>query len=141
MLHPGGQLGKRLLMTVQDIMRGGEENPVIDVNDSIQNLLYVMSAKRCGATSVTDDKGQLVGLVTDRDIRKVLENRVDIFSLGIKGIMNPSPTHIYSNEKAFDALNIMEQRDRPILVIPVLEPETDKVIGMVHLHDLVAQGL
>ncbi|MQF95115.1 MAG: KpsF/GutQ family sugar-phosphate isomerase [SAR202 cluster bacterium] len=141
MLHPGGQLGKRLLMTVRDIMRGGENNPVIGVNDSIQDLLYVISAKRCGATSVIDDDGKLLGLVTDRDIRKVLEDHGDIFSLGIKGVMNPSPTHIYSNEKAFDALNIMEQRDRPILVVPVLEQGTDRVVGMVHLHDLVAQGL
>ena len=55
--------------------------------------------------------------------------------------MNASPTHIYSDEKAFDALKIMEQRERPILVLPVLERQTEKVIGMIHLHDLVAKGL
>ena len=141
MLHPGGQLGKRLLMTVKDIMRGGEDNPAVNVEESIQNLLYEISAKRCGAASIVDDEGLLLGLITDRDIRKVLEDQGDIFSLGIRGMMNTSPTHIYSHEKAFDALNAMEQRERPLLVLPVLEQKTDKVVGMIHLHDLVAQGL
>ena len=55
--------------------------------------------------------------------------------------MNPSPTHIYSHEKAFDALTTMEQRERPLLVLPVLEKKTERVVGMLHLHDLVAKGL
>ena len=141
MLHPGGQLGKRLLMTVNDIMRGGDDNPTANINESIQNLLYIISAKRCGAASVVDDEGHLLGLVTDRDIRKVLEDQGDIFALGVNGVMNASPTHIYSDEKAFDALKIMEQRERPILVLPVLDRQSEKVIGMIHLHDLVAKGL
>ena len=138
---PGGQLGKRLLMTVNDIMRGGDDNPTANINESIQNLLYIISAKRCGAASIVDDGGRLLGLVTDRDIRKVLEEHGDIFDLGVKGVMNASPTHIYSDEKAFDALKIMEQRERPILVLPVLDRQSEKVIGMIHLHDLVAKGL
>ena len=141
MLHPGGQLGRRLLMTVKDIMRGGEDNPLVNVEDSIQTLLYEISAKRCGAASVVDDDGHLLGLITDRDIRIVLRDQVDVFSLNIRGIMNTSPIHIYSHEKAFDALTTMEGRDIPLLVLPVLEQETNSVVGMVHLHDLVAKGL
>lgn len=141
MLHPGGQLGKRLLMTVAGIMRGGEDNPIINVNESVKSLLFVISAKRCGAVCVIDDQGRLLGLVTDRDIRKVLEEEDDIFSKTISEIMNHSPTRIYSNEKAIDALRLMEQRDKPILVLPVLERQSEQVIGMVHLHDLVAKGL
>jgi len=141
MLHPGGQLGKRLLMTVAGIMRGGEDNPIINVNESVKSLLFVLSAKRCGAVCVIDDQGRLLGLVTDRDIRKVLEEEDDIFSKTIGEIMNHSPTRIYSNEKAIDALRLMEQRDKPILVLPVLERQSEQVIGMVHLHDLVAKGL
>jgi len=141
MLHPGGQLGKRLLMTVAGIMRGGEDNPIINVNESVKSLLFVISAKRCGAVCVIDDQGRLLGLVTDRDIRKVLEKEDDIFSTTISEIMNHSPTRIYSNEKAIDALRLMEQRDKPILVLPVLERQSEQVIGMVHLHDLVAKGL
>ena len=141
MLHPGGQLGKRLLTTVAGIMRGGEDNPIINVNESVKSLLLVISAKRCGAVCVIDDQGRLLGLVTDRDIRKVLEEEDDIFSKTIGEIMNHSPTRIYSNEKAIDALRLMEQRDKPILVLPVLERQSEQVIGMVHLHDLVAKGL
>jgi len=141
MLHPGGQLGKRLLMTVAGIMRGGEDNPIINVNESVKSLLFVISAKRCGAVCVIDDQGRLLGLVTDRDIRKVLEEEDDIFSTTISEIMNHTQTRIYSNEKAIDALRLMEQRDKPILVLPVLERQSEQVIGMVHLHDLVAKGL
>ena len=141
MLHPGGQLGKRLLMTVADIMRGGEHNPIINVNETVKSLLFVISAKRCGAACVVDDQNRLLGLITDRDIRKVLEEQGDIFSMVISVVMNDSPTHIYSDEKAIDALQLMEQRERPILVLPVLEQQSEQVIGMVHLHDLVAKGL
>lgn len=140
-LHPGGQLGKRLLMTVSDLMRGGENNPVVNVNDTIQNMFYEISSKRCGATSVVDDVGSLVGLVTDRDIRKVLEDRGDIFSLAIGDIMNASPTFIHAHEKAYNALTTMEQRQRPFLVLPVVDHQTKAVVGMIHVHDLVAKGL
>lgn len=140
-LHPRGQLGKRLLMTVGDLMRGGEENPVVNINGSIPDMLYEISSKRCGAVSVVDDDAGLVGLVTDRDIRKILEDREDIFSLSIRDVMNASPTYIYSHEKAFDALNIMEQREKPFLVLPVVDCQTKTVVGMIHLHDLVAKGL
>ncbi len=140
-LHPGGQLGKRLLMMVADIMRSGANNPKVNLDDTVQVMLYEMSSKRCGAVSVVGGGDRLVGLVTDGDIRTVLGQKGDIFSLRIQDIMNPSPTFIHSDEKAFDALTIMERRDRPFLVLPVLDRSDCKVVGMVHLHDLVAKGL
>ncbi len=140
-LHPGGQLGKRLLITVADIMRGGEDNPVVNVKDTIRSMLYEITSKHTGAASVVDDKGHLVGLVTDYDVRRVLERGDDLFAANLTDIMNNNPTYICSDEMAVAALTIMEKREKPFLVLPVLDRPTEKVVGMVHLHDLVAKGL
>jgi arabinose-5-phosphate isomerase len=139
--HPGGQLGKRLLMTVDGIMRSGESNPTVNAKDSVRQMLSEITSKRCGAVSVTDDNGELVGLVTDFDIRQALDGAKDIFSMGIPDIMMSKPTFIFSDDMAVNALNIMENRDKPFMVLPVLDRETNKVVAMVHLHDLIAQGL
>jgi arabinose-5-phosphate isomerase len=139
--HPGGKLGKQLLLTVGDVMRFGEDNPAIKIGSSMSEMLFEISSKRCGAVSVVDDSGSLLGLVTDFDIRKVLELHQDFFSLEIKEIMNSEPSHVYPETKAVDALRFMERRDKPFLVLPVVEPETSKAVGMVHLHDLVVLGI
>jgi arabinose-5-phosphate isomerase len=141
LLHPGGQLGKRLTMTVADIMRSGENNPVVKVNGTIREMLYEITGKLSGAVSVADDEGRLIGLVTDHDIRNALEQGKDLFSLSITDVMNENPTHISSDAMAIEALDLMENRDVPFMVLPVLEQSSKVVVGMVHLHDLVAQGL
>jgi len=140
MNHPGGQLGKRLLLTVRDIMRHGEANPIIEGTSSIRDMLCEITSKRAGAVSVVDTDHQLLGLVTDFDIRKILERGGDIFALTISDIMNKTPTYLHVDEKAFTALEMMEKRDKPFLVLPVLD-HTERVVGMIHLHDLVARGL
>jgi len=139
--HPGGQLGKRLLLTVGDIMRSGADNPVIHVSASTREMLVEMTGKRMGATSVVDDDGRLLGLVTDYDIRRVLEQRQDLFSMQIVDVMNRHPSSTFSDEKAIAALEQMEHREKPFLLLPVLNRETRKVVGMIHLHDLFARGL
>ena len=139
--HPGGQLGRRLLLRVADIMRSGDNNPTLHLDESIQQMLYEITNKRSGAVSIVDDTGQLLGLVTDHDIRQVLEESRDIFSLKISAIMNETPTYVYSDEKAIIALERMENRDKPFMVLPVLERTKNTVVGMVHLHDLVSAGL
>lgn len=141
MLHPGGQLGKRLLLTVADIMRSGEENPVLNATDTVRDMLSHITSKRSGAVSVIDGDGKLLGLITDYDIRKVLEQGLDIFSLQITDIMNRNATCIYSDEKAVKALDLMENREKPFLLLPVLDRASGRVSGMVHLHDLVTKGL
>jgi arabinose-5-phosphate isomerase len=139
--HPGGQLGKRLLLTVAELMRGGEQNPTIRAEETVERMLVEITNKRSGAVSVVDGEGKLVGLVTDYDIRRALERRVDLYASSIRELMNPRPTFIYSDEKAVRALELMEKRERPFMVLPVLDRKTQRVAGMVHLHDLVAKGL
>ena len=141
LLHPGGQLGKRLIMTVADIMRSGEANPVVKVSDTVQNMLYEITGKLSGAVSIVDDNDQLLGLVTDHDIRKVLEEGKNIFSFSIADFMNKNPIYINTNSKAIEALSLMENRENPLSVLPVLNQHNKRVVGMLHIHDLVSQGL
>ena len=138
--HPGGRLGKRLTLTVEDIMLSKDNNPVINVNDTIKNMILIISEKHAGAASVVDDSGRLLGLVTDYDIRKHLEKEENIFLIKISEIMNPNPAYIQHDAKAFDALKLMQERTKPITVLPVVD--RDKVVvGILRLHDLVKVGL
>lgn len=139
--HPGGQLGKRLLLTVGDIMRSGAENPMIPLTATTREMLVEMTSKRMGATSVVNAAGELRGLVTDYDVRRVLEQGADLFSMAVADVMNPRPSHIFADDKAMVALELMENREKPFLLLPVLNRETRKVVGMIHLHDLFARGL
>lgn len=140
LLHPGGVIGKRLLLTVGDIMRSGEDNPTIKINDSIKNMLIEITKKRCGAVSVIDKNQKLLGFITDYDIRKILEKREDIFSKKIKDIMNPKPIFVYSDMKAADVLAVMQNREKAIVVLPVINRKK-KVAGIIHMQDILAKGL
>jgi arabinose-5-phosphate isomerase len=138
--HPGGQLGKRLLLTVRDLMRTGPRNPVVHVTASVKDLFSEITDKHLGAVSVVDDTGTLVGLVTDYDIRRAVGEGRNIFSMTIMQIMNPNPIAIPADNKAIQALRIMEEREKPLAVLPVIE-ENRMVCGMIHLHDLIDKGL
>tara|TARA_Y100000031_G_scaffold29413_1_gene32520 strand:+ start:1325 stop:2296 length:972 start_codon:yes stop_codon:yes gene_type:complete len=140
LLHPGGQLGKRLIMTVADIMLKESQNPLINVSGKAKDCILEMSKKQTGAVSVVGDNGKIMGLVTDYDIRKHLEEEENIFSMKIEEIMNSKAISIYEDEKAYSALKIMQERKKPITVLPVLN-RNDVVVGMLRLQDLVKEGL
>lgn len=141
LFHPGGLLGKRLLLQVADIMRGGAHNPVVRINDSVEKMLLEITQKRAGAVSVVDDKGKLCGLVTDYDIRQVIEQKKDLFTVPIAAMMNKQPRFVFSDEKVADTLGIMENKKRPFSMIPVLDRKTKKVVGMLHIHDILSEGM
>ena len=138
--HPGGSLGKRLLLKVSDVMRGGRRNPVVDVNDTMMNLLVEISRKWTGAANVVDRRGRLVGLVTDYDIRQAFTKGWTMSTLSIRQIMNPKPTAIRDDMMAIEALELMESRKKPFTVLPVVDRRR-RSVGMLHLHDLVTAGL
>jgi arabinose-5-phosphate isomerase len=138
--HPGGQLGRRLLLTVGDVMRKDSDNPVIAHNRPIEEMIVQMTAFLVGAITVIGRRGELLGLVTDYDIRKALASKQNITSMKISDIMNVLPTVIYSDQMAVEALEIMRSRKKPITVLPVLNRKK-KVVGMVHIHNLIAAGL
>jgi len=138
--HPGGQLGKRLLFTVGDLMRSGEANPVVHGTRDVRFMLTEMTRQRAGAVSIIDDEQRLVGLVTDYDVRRALEDQKDVFGMRIQDIMNAAAEFVFEDENAYAALEKMEKRAKPISVLPVLNRQKE-VVGMIHLHDLVARGL
>jgi arabinose-5-phosphate isomerase len=103
-------------------------------------MLIQITAFRVGAISVVGPQGELIGLVTDYDIRKALESERNIASMTIREMMNSAPAVVFSDERAIEAFETMKQRDKPTAVLPVLNRER-KVVGMVHLHDLISAGL
>lgn len=135
LLHPGGIIGRRLA-TAGDLMRVDEENATVLINDSIKNMLLEITQKRCGAVSVLDKGNGLLGFITDFDIRRILEKGENIFLKKIRNIMNPKPIFVYSDMKAMDALSLMRNREKPIVVLPVLNRKK-RVVGIIHMQDIL----
>ena len=121
-------------------MRNNTDKPVISRGSSVKEMLVAITAFHVGAICVIDEQERLLGLVTDYDVRKMLETGKDIFAMKISEIMNASPEVAYGTDRAVDALERMRARGKPIAVLPVLSPN-DRVLGIVHLHDLIAAGL
>jgi len=138
--HPGGQLGKRLLLQVADVMRTGSRNPVVNINDTVRHMLALITEGQAGAISVVGPKQVLAGLVSDYDVRKVLERGAAIFDLKIRDIMNPKPMFVFEDQMATEALDLMRSRKKPTNILPVLSRD-QKVVGMVHIMDLVSAGI
>jgi len=138
--HPGGQLGKRLLLQVSDVMRTEARNPAITVDDSIKNMLIQITAGQAGAISVVDKDRRLIGIVTDYDIRKALERDQNILQMTVPSLMNPRPISVYSDEMAIDALRLMQNGPKKTSVLPVTDRDR-KLVGILHLSDLVSAGL
>ena len=138
--HPAGQLGRRLLLTVGDLMRKGPDNPVIRVERPTPEMLVQITAYRVGAISIVDADSKLIGLVTDYDIRRALESDRNISTMSISEVMNASPETISEEVKAVEALERMRGRTKPTAVLPVVD-RNERVVGMIHVHDLIGAGL
>lgn len=138
--HPGGRLGRRLTLRVSDVMRGGEDNPVVRAGVSTGAMLVEMTRQRAGAVSVVDARGRFLGLITDYDIRRCLEKGLDTRKLPVSRIMNRRPTTIAPSAMAARAVEIMENRRNPFNVLPVVDAR-GRAVGMIQIHDLRARGL
>lgn len=138
--HPGGALGRKLLLTVEAVMHQGDENPVITLDKTVKEALFVITAKGLGATSVVDG-GKLVGLITDGDIRRGLEKGHDFLDRPVASLMTKMPRTITADRLAAEALRLMENnKPRPVTVLPVVDKQF-QAIGMIHLTDLLRQGV
>lgn len=132
-LHPGGRLGKRL-MRVENLMHTGEDIPRVTVATRMPDVIYEMSRKGLGMTTVVEDSDRLVGIVTDGDLRRLMQQRKDnTFELTASECMTRNPVTIGPNELASMALNLMERRKITSLVVVDSEK---RVQGVVHVHDL-----
>jgi len=138
MLHPGGSLGKRLSLKIEEIMITGKDIPVVDEKASLKDAILMITSKRLGATCVVNSEGVLTGIITDGDLRRLLEKNLDINSLTAKVVMTKNPKTIIKDFLASFALQQMENFN--ITSIIVID-KSNKPEGIVHLHDLVKLGL
>ncbi len=137
--HPAGRLGKRLTLNVEDVMRKGEAIPKVSLSETLPKILEEITTKSIGATCVVD-KNQLLGIITDYDLRKQLMQGSLHKDIQAKEIMNPKPIFFRTGRKAYDVLKEMEDRSRPISIAPILDDE-DNLAGVISLHDMLQRGL
>jgi arabinose-5-phosphate isomerase len=138
LLHPGGALGRRLLR-VEDLMRGGDDLPSVFDDASLADSVAEISNKRLGVTTVVDAAGDLIGVITDGDLRRGLQRAADIRTLMARDLMTSSPKTIDRSALAAQAVAVMERY--PITSLIVLEDGTRRPVGVIHLHDVLRAGV
>ncbi len=136
--HPGGMLGRRLLLRVKDVMHRGDDIPVVKEEASFKDALFEMTRKKMGMTTVTDGNGKLTGVITDGDLRRLLEKEEQVFRKKAKELMSKKPKMIDENALAAKAVQVMESFS--ITVLPVTG-ENGEMTGVIHLHDLLKIGV
>lgn len=137
-IHPGGSLGKKLFFKVSDLMHVHQDIPKVTINTSMKDTLTEMSSKKLGFTCVIDQEEKLVGIITDGDLRRLLEKTQDIWSLSAKEVMTKNPKTIAKEDLATKAVAIMENYAITSLVII---DNNKKIEGVIHLHDLLKAGV
>lgn len=138
LFHPGGALGRRLLLKVEDIMRKGKANPIVNENMIIKDVLYKITEARSGAASVVDTKGKLSGIFTDGDLRRHLEEDANLANKKVKEAMTKNPIAIQPEKLAVEALRILEEKK--IDELPVVDVK-GKPVGMLDVQDVLRVGL
>lgn len=139
-LHPGGSLGKRLSLEIKEIMITGDRIPVVREDHSIKNVIYEITSKRLGTTCVINNSGILTGIITDGDLRRLLEKTLDIKNVKASDVMTRNPKTMKQNILASYALQQMENFKITSIVI-IDDEETPHPVGIIHLHDLINLGL
>jgi arabinose-5-phosphate isomerase len=134
--HPGGSLGKQLYLKVGDVLSKGVI-PSVNENASLSAVIIEISSKRLGATAVHDQEGKLLGIITDGDLRRMLQKTLNIQDLHAKDIMTSNPKTISTDEFAIRALNLMRNHN----ITQLVAMDGDKIAGFVHIHDLMKEGI
>jgi len=134
--HPGGQLGRNLTLRVSDVMHRGSEVAWVNPKTSLREVVIQMTERPLGAACVVDGDSQLLGLITDGDVRRALQEHEDIRPLCAKHIMTKRPMCVLSNSSLNDATRLMEDRPSQLSVLPVLNVETNLCLGLIRLHDI-----
>ncbi len=142
--HPGGALGKRLLLTVGDIMHVGEEIPLVDENATMREALVEIIEKRLGVTGVADGEGRLTGIITDGDIKRILMGNPDvrdIRDIKVKAVMTRNPRTIGAEELVAKAIQTMEADPGRLITCLMVVDSEGRPTGIVHMHDCLRTGI
>lgn len=138
--HPCGSLGKKLLTKVSDLMFKDDSNPTIYPSSKIRDAIFEITSKGLGAANVIDEKNNLVGILTDGDLRRNIEKYTNILEVSVCDIMTINPVVIESHILAIEALHIMKNRKKPIMVMPVVNGK-HKCLGMISLNSIIQYGV
>jgi len=136
--HPGGSLGKRLLLRVSDIMHINEDMPAVPTTALIGTALLEMTEKKLGMTAIVDENNQVIGIFTDGDLRRTLAKNINIQNTAISEVMTPQCTLITANILAAEAMQIMEQKKINALIVV---DEKNIAVGALNMHDLIRAGI
>ncbi|MEX2474952.1 KpsF/GutQ family sugar-phosphate isomerase [Marinobacter sp.] len=136
--HPGGSLGRRLLLRVSDIMHTGDQIPRVTGDTLLSGALLEISRKGLGMTTVVDDTGELTGVFTDGDLRRTLDKPIDVHTTAINEVMTRNGKTIQADHLAVDALNMMEELK--INALPVTNSD-GQLVGAINMHDLLRAGV
>ncbi|MDA9557980.1 KpsF/GutQ family sugar-phosphate isomerase [Vibrio sp.] len=135
--HPGGALGRRLLLKLSDLMHSGEQLPIVNGQTKLSDALLEVSQKGLGMTTVVDDSGNLIGIFTDGDLRRILDKRIDVHQTEIQKVMTMSPTTATPDMLAIDGLHLMQKKSINGLVLC----EQRRPVGALNMHDLLKAGV
>jgi len=138
LLHPGGTIGKCLLLAVHDVMHQGEENPIISENATLKEAILEMTSKGLGCVSIINEEGTLTGIITDGDLRRIFQHYENPFHEKVLLLMTKDPKAIKPETSGIEALEVMETYS--ITMIPVVDDD-HKPIAMLHMHDLIRAGI
>ncbi|WGL17973.1 KpsF/GutQ family sugar-phosphate isomerase [Microbulbifer bruguierae] len=136
--HPGGALGRQLLLKVEDVMHAGEELPQVTPETPLSKALLEMTSKGFGMTTVVDSQGQLLGVFTDGDLRRVIDHKVELDSATMEQVMSRRPKTVSAHTLAAEALRIMEDNKITALVV---EDAKHHPVGLLHMHDILRAGV
>ncbi|KAA1195603.1 arabinose-5-phosphate isomerase KdsD [Photorhabdus heterorhabditis] len=135
--HPGGTLGRKLLLLVSDLMNTGEDIPRINRDSSLREALVEITRKKLGMTVICDENMYIDGIFTDGDLRRVFDMGIDLYNVKISDVMTAGGVRIKPNALAVDALNLMQSRH----ITSLLVTEGNKLLGVLHMHDLLQAGV
>lgn len=135
--HPGGALGRKLLLRVNDIMHTGDEIPHVSKEATLRDALLEITRKNLGLTVICDDLLKIEGIFTDGDLRRVFDTGIDVRNVGIAEVMTPGGIRVRPGTLAVEALNLMQSRH----ITAVLVADGDQLLGVVHMHDLLRAGV
>ncbi|WP_312099369.1 KpsF/GutQ family sugar-phosphate isomerase [Niallia sp.] len=136
--HPNGSLGRKLLLKVDDIIFHTRKNPIVHEGDKVKDALFEMTDQGLGAASIVNEKEQLIGVLTDGDIRRAFALSMDVMNENVENLISAPSIVIEKGALAAEALQLMEEKE--ITVLPIVDTN-NKPVGMLHLHDLMKLGI
>ncbi len=141
-LHPGGALGRRLTMTVADLMKKDDELPLLDTEASLSVVMLEITGKRLGCVCIVDGNKKLLGIITDGDLRRYFQRQemIDMKQVKAHELLTPTPKWVAPSILAIEALEVMEDPLPKVMQLPVLD-DGQRIVGLIHLHDIVKAGI